>query len=125
LNVLGNEEANKAAKEGAALPSPANIVCTLASLKRIVRTNARIAASQLWSATAPANYNELLVRYSTNTDELRLNRAVLGRILVARLQHSDFAVYYERFNYDNATLNCSYRRLKSPLHFYFCKKSTV
>ena len=125
MNVLGNEEADKAAKEGAALPLPANTVCTLASLKRIARTNARIAASQLWSTTAPANYNELLVRYSTNIDELCLNRAVLERILTARSQHSNFAAYHERFNHDNATLNCSCGRPKSPLHFYFCKKSTV
>jgi ribonuclease HI len=125
LNVLGNEEADKAAKEGAALPSPANTVCTLASLKRIARTNARLATSQLWSATAPANYNRLLIRYSTNTDELRLSRAALGRILAARSQHGDFAAYHERFNHDNATLNCSCGRPKSPLHFYFCKKSTV
>jgi hypothetical protein len=125
LNVLGNEEADKAAKEGAALPTPANTVCTLASLKRIARTNARLAATQLWSVTAPANYNELLVKYSTNADELRLSRAALGRILAARSQHGDFAAYHERFNHNNATLNCSCGRPKSPLHFYFCKKSTV
>ena len=35
-----NEEADKAAKEGTALPIPADTVCTLASLKRIARTNA-------------------------------------------------------------------------------------
>ena len=125
LNVLGNEEADKAAKEGATLPTPANTVCTLASLKRIARTNARLATTQLWSATAPANYNELLVRYSTNMGELRLSRAALGRILAARSQHGDFAVYHERFNHANATLNCSCGRPKSPLHFYFCKKSTA
>jgi hypothetical protein len=79
LNVLGNEEADKAAKEGAALPIPADTVCTLASLKRIARTDARLAATQLRSATAPANYNELLVKYSVNTDELYLSRAALGR----------------------------------------------
>src|SRR5208282_5978619 len=87
LNVLGNEEADKAVKEGAVLPTPTYTVYTLASLKRITRTNTRIAAAQLWSITALANYNKLLVRYSTNIDELRLSRAVLGRILAACLQH--------------------------------------
>jgi hypothetical protein len=118
-------EADKAAKEGTALPTPAVTICTLAPLKRSARTNARLAATQLWSATAPANYNELLVKYSTNTDELCLSRAELGRILVARSQHGDFAAYHERFNHDNAALNCLCGRPKSPLHFYFCKKSTA
>ena len=112
-------------KEGATLPIPVNTVCTLASLKRIARMNTRLATTQLWSVTAPTNYNKLLVRYSINTDELRLNRAALGRILAAHSQHGDFAAYHECFNHDNATLNCSCRRPKSPLHFYFCKKSTV
>ena len=73
----------------------------------------------------PTNYNKLLVRYLTDIDELCLSRAALGYILAARLQHSDFAAYHERFNYKNATLNCSCGQPKSPLHFYFCKKSTV
>src|ERR1700726_5160749 len=47
LNVAGNEEADKAAKEGASLPAPANTICTLASLKRIAKANTRSSADKL------------------------------------------------------------------------------
>jgi hypothetical protein len=107
LTVAGNEEADKVAKEGAALPPPADAVCTLASLKRIARAAARGAITQLWAATAPANYIELMVKYLTTTDELHSNRAALGYILAARSQHGDFAAYHKRFNHENATVNCS------------------
>jgi len=47
LKIPGNEEADRAAKEGAALPPPANAICTLASLKRIAKSAARKAVLQL------------------------------------------------------------------------------
>jgi ribonuclease HI len=47
LNIPGNEEADKAAKEGAALPPPPDAICTLASLKRIAKEEAKRAVTQL------------------------------------------------------------------------------
>ena len=41
LNITGNKEANRAAKEGAALSAPINATCTLASLKRIAKIEAK------------------------------------------------------------------------------------
>ena len=41
LLIPGNKEANKAAKAGAVLPPPADAICTLASLKRIAKTEAK------------------------------------------------------------------------------------
>jgi ribonuclease HI len=125
LSIPGNEEADIAAKEGAALPPPTDAICTLASLQRIARAKATQSASQLWSVTAPASYTELYIGYTPKTDELSLDRAALGRILAARSQHGDFAAYHERFNHTDATLKCSCGRLKSPLHFYFCKSSSI
>jgi len=125
LNVAGNEEADKAAKEGAALPAPANAICTLASLKRIAKANTRSSADKLWATTAPANYTELMVRHSKDPELLRLDRRALGHILAARTQHGDFAAYHERFHHSNFTRNCSCGRPKSPLHFFYCKYSTV
>jgi ribonuclease HI len=122
LAIPGNEEADKAAKEGAALPSPTNAFCTLASLKRIAKAEARRTIIQLWKVTAPTSYNELYIRYNVSIDELRLNRAALGHILAARSQHGDFAAYHDRFNHEDASLYCSCGKRKSPLHFYFCLK---
>ena len=50
---------------------------------------------------------------------------MLGRILVSRTYHGDFAVYHDRFHYHDITLSYSYGQLKSPLHFFFYKKSNT
>ena len=47
LKILGNEEADKAAKEGMLLPVLADSICTLASLKRIAHAKAFKAARRL------------------------------------------------------------------------------
>lgn len=125
LDVLGNEEADKAAKEGAALPEPADPICTLASLKRIAKATARESATKLWATTAPANYTELMVRHPKGPELLRLDRKALGHILAARTQHGDFMAYHERFSHSDYTRNCSCGRPKSPLHFFYCKQSTI
>jgi hypothetical protein len=41
LKIPGNEEANKAAKEGATLAPPGDMIYTLASLKKIVKVDAK------------------------------------------------------------------------------------
>jgi len=122
LKIPGNEEADQAAKEGASLPAPADAVCSLASLKRIARTETKRTALQLWKTTAPANYKELQIEYGPKTSLLALERPISGRILAARSHHGDFAAYHTRFNHEDAILECSCGKRKSPLHFYFCRK---
>ena len=78
LKIPGNEEADWAAKEGAALPPPANAICTLASLKRIAKSAARKAVLQLWSTIALATYKELLISYRLSSSLLTLERHVIG-----------------------------------------------
>jgi hypothetical protein len=56
LKIPGNEEVDKATKEGASLPPPNDAIYTLASLKRIAKADAKEAAIRLWNTTAPANY---------------------------------------------------------------------
>ena len=125
LNIPGNEEADQAAKEGAALPTPADTLCTLASLRRLAKEEAKRSLSRLWLITAPQIYQDLGIAYTPNTDELGLKRGALGRILAARTQHGDFAAYHKRFNHEGATLDCTCGWPKSPLHFYFCRKGTA
>jgi len=122
LKIPGNEEADQAAKEGASLPAPDNAICTLASLKRIARAETKRSTLQLWKTTAPANYKELQIEYRPKTSLLTLERPISGRILAARSHHGDFAHYHTRFNHEDATLECSCGKRKSPLHFFFCCK---
>src|SRR4051794_31935296 len=91
----------------------------------MAKEEAKRAVIQLWSITAPQSYQDLYISYTQNTDELSLQRGVLGHIFVACLQYRDFTAYHHHFHHEDATLNCFYSRPKTPLHFYFCKKSTA
>ena len=62
---------------------PANIIYTLASLKRIAKANIRYSAVKLQATIAPANYTKLIVRYSKDLEFLQLNRRALSYILAA------------------------------------------
>ena len=57
--------------------------------------------------------------------ELGLKRGAFGRILASRIYHGDFAVYHDRFHYHDTTLSYNCGQLKSPLHFFFYKKSNT
>ncbi|APA06564.1 hypothetical protein sscle_02g013340 [Sclerotinia sclerotiorum 1980 UF-70] len=122
LNIPDNEIADKATKEGAKLPPPPNPACTLASLKRLIRSKTNKADNQLWNTVSPQYYKDLQYKHTSNTITLSLKRATLHYILAARSQHGDFAAYHERFNYTTAHTLCSYGKRKTPLHFFFCKK---
>lgn len=122
LKIAGNEEADKAAKEGATLPPPNDAVCTLASLKRIAKADAKNSILRLWNTVAPANYQQLEIGYSFSLSLLALQRPVIGHILASRTLHGDFADYHKRFQHDDAEIRCSCGKRKSPLHFFFCRK---
>jgi hypothetical protein len=123
LKIPRNEEADKAAKEGTMLPPPSNSICTLASLKRIAKADAKEAAIRLWNTIALPNYKALQISYSSSLSLLRHKRQAAGRIIASRTLHGDFADYHTRFNYTEANNKCSCGKNKSPLHFYFCRKS--
>ena len=121
----GNKEADKAAKEGAMLLTPTDVICTLASLKRITKAEAYWAINSLWAVIAPLGYNDLHIKYDPKLDKLYLDQASLGYILIARFYYRDFTDYYLCFYYYNTIFYCSCRQRKSLLYFYFCPKSNA
>lgn len=49
-----------------------------------------------------------------------LERKDVGRVLAARSHHGDFAQYHERFQHENARLECPCGARKSPTHPWTC-----
>lgn len=120
-NIPGNEAADQAAKAGAALPAPSSRSHSYASLKRIAKAYGPEALQQLWGSVAPHTYRELGITTSPiRPKELYLPRPLLGRIIASRTGHGDFAEYHERFNHNDAHIQCRCGSRKEPLHFFFC-----
>ena len=55
-------------------------------------------------------------------NELRLPRAILGSLLAARTGHGDFKAYHEIFHHEKIE-NCICGATKTPVHFFFCRKT--
>ena len=101
----------------------ANEGVTVARLCRIVREKAAAAFKSWWEKEAPARYKELGIRLASGCPpELELARATLHRLLAARFGHGDFADYHERFEHEDAVLECSCGKRKAPEHFLLCDK---
>ena len=121
--ITGNEQADEQAKKGAmSTPqtnsSPARYAWALRSLKEEFWRRFQ----SYWTANAPQQYQDLSIGLDKQPHELYLPRATLGRLLAARSGHGDFAQYHERFRHEDAKLECSCGRLKTPHHFYYCRK---
>ena len=107
------------------LLTPMNAIYTLISLKRIIKAKAYQAINSLQAIIAPLSYNDLYIKYNLKLDELYLDQASLGYILIARSYYRDFADYYLCFYYYNTIFHYSYEQRKSLLYFYFCLKSNI
>ncbi|OAQ65608.1 endonuclease/exonuclease/phosphatase [Purpureocillium lilacinum] len=122
-NIPGNEEADGLAKAGCLQPEPPEAMPSLAHLRRLARQQSRDAFKAWWSTEAPGPYKTLNLEATTSCPpELALPRATLHSLLAARSRHGDFADYHERFNHDDARLDCSCGRRKAPEHPFYCRK---
>ncbi|OAQ65636.1 endonuclease/reverse transcriptase [Purpureocillium lilacinum] len=122
-NIPGNEEADGLAKAGCLQPEPPGAMPSLAHLRRLARQQSRDAFKAWWSTEAPDSYKPLNLEATTSCPpELALPRATLHSLLAARSRHGDFADYHERFNHDEARLDCSCGRRKAPEHPFYCRK---
>ena len=83
LKIPGNKAADKAAKEGASLALPEKEIYTLASLKRIIKADAKGALLQLQNIVTPANYRDIGIGYSFNLHLLLLLRPIISQILAS------------------------------------------
>lgn len=122
-SIVGNEAADKSAKDGCQLPTPDDLAFTYAGLKRWAKESKTQASRNLWRnlLLQHLGYEKLgIISAPTRPKELALPRATLGRILAARSGHGDFADYHERFNHENASNYCRCGRRKAPLHCFFC-----
>lgn len=121
--VPGNEEADKEAKKGCLAstedPRPAT---SLAAARRLGREEGWRLFTNYWTQNAPKRYKDLKIELRKRPPELSLPRAALGRLLAARSGHGDFADYHERFNHEDAKLDCSCGARKDPSHFYYCRR---
>ncbi|OAQ93892.1 reverse transcriptase [Purpureocillium lilacinum] len=121
--IPGNEEADSLAKAGCLLPEPPGAVPSLAHLRRLARQQPRDAFKAWWTTEAPESYKPMHLEVTTSCPpELMLPRATLHSVLAARSRHGDFADYHERFNHDDACLDCSCGRRKAPEHPFYCRK---
>lgn len=121
--IPGNDEADALAKAACSLPEPGDALPTLAHLRRTAKRLPKDAFKSWWEAAAPDRYKALDLDCLTRCPkEFSLPRPTLHHLLAARTHHGDFADYHERFNHDDARMNCSCGRRKAPHHLFHCRK---
>lgn len=122
--IAGNEQADAQAKRGTDSPIPPTNPppARLAWARRFLKGSFWQRFESYWAENAPQQYRDLSITLDRHPHELSLPRATLGRLLAARTGHGDFAQYHERFKHEDAKLECSCGGLKTPHHFYYCRK---
>ncbi|KAM4060839.1 reverse transcriptase [Hirsutella rhossiliensis] len=102
----GNTSA-RLAKEGCRAEGPDRSP-TYANIKRQAKAAARRDFQDWWAAGAPSSYKSLELKASLGCPpELHTKREHLHHLLAARSGHGDFADYHERFNHEEARIECS------------------
>ncbi|XP_044724289.1 RNase H domain-containing protein [Hirsutella rhossiliensis] len=98
--IAGNERADQLAKEGCRAEGPDRSP-TYANIKRQAKAAAR-------RDFQDCSYKSLELKASLGCPpELHTKREHLHHLLAARSGHGDFADYHERFNHEEARIECS------------------
>ncbi|TQV90122.1 reverse transcriptase [Cordyceps javanica] len=96
---------------------------TVSYCKRQMRSFLPIAFQRWWNTVDRESYHGLQLKAELKKlPKLTLQRRQLGDILAARTHHGDFADYHERFNHEDAVIDCPCGRRKSPTHLFYCRK---
>lgn len=119
-DVLGNERADKLAKEGSELPRHTSSCATITHIKRWARKERRLILEAYWDDNSPSYYRRWQLDALAMPPELHLPRPILHRLLAERSGHGDFIEYHERFGHDTRpTCKCGEPRTQG--HFVECR----
>ncbi|ODM17527.1 hypothetical protein SI65_07202 [Aspergillus cristatus] len=118
----GSQETAEAKKGARSTPQTNTPPTRYAWARRTLKEEFWRQFQSFWADNAPQQYRDLSIGLDKRPHELSLPRATLGRLLAARSGHGDFTQYHERFGHEDAKLECSYGRPKTPHHFYYCQK---
>ena len=114
-DILGNELADKLAKEGTSLPKLTGLQKPqLAFIRRKARDSQRELVITWWGEVAPEKYKRLRKKAAITSPELQLSRPTLHHLLAARTHHGDFAEYHS-----------STSRQSSPVHVVEVRPQTI
>lgn len=122
--IKGNEIADREAKKATSTLNPV-LDCkrSFASLEQWHKTKSNQVRETWWKEHAPKTYIQLEINDAPPIPkELLLRRKALGKIIAARTGHGDFAAYHNRFGHMNAKIHCQCGSLKTPTHFFYCRK---
>ncbi|KAG0155405.1 hypothetical protein PDIDSM_982 [Penicillium digitatum] len=127
--IEGNEAADTLAGEGALRGSAIGMeaeptISGIRSIFRELRNEARLR----WWDTVSQKLSQWYRRWSDTYEidsppELEPRRPALHRWLALRSSHGDFDWYHRKFNHEDAKLDCSCGRRKSPEHLALCHKT--
>ncbi|MGI0016602.1 MAG: hypothetical protein ACREBU_24530, partial [Nitrososphaera sp.] len=123
--IIGNEMADLLAKRGAQSAPPTRHPPTRSYVKRQLGIQNRADFEGWWYRNQPPKYARWGLSTSLKqTPELAtLSRIELHHLLAARSGHGDFASYHERFKHEDAVLECTCGKRKTPTHIFSCQKA--
>ena len=124
--IQGNEEADRLAKEGAALPISAPSQATYAGVKRLRKTIVKDQFAKWWEEASQGCKRYRKLGFTTATlktlKELDLPRRTLHNFLTLRLGHGDFDWYHKKLQHRRYD-RYAYRLLRTLEYLVYCYKT--